>query len=98
MSEIEGKYEDEGSGELLACFADQIAKRRFEVPAVFFLEMYKPLTTLAYAAAQVSAPLFALLVGTQRCHALLDLLKSRANVELLITLIESRARGTAARH
>ena len=78
--------------------AEAIVRRGFEVPALFFLEMYKPLTTLAYNAGEVAAPLVAPFVGMDRCRDLLGLLKNRGNVELLMTLIEQRTQEIHAGH
>jgi len=83
-------------GDVLASCAEAVVQRGLETPAIFFLEMYKPLTTLAHASIQVGAPFFIPLVGLTRYQQLLTLLSSRENIESLICMIERGARQADA--
>lgn len=74
----------------LAALAEEIVTRRLSAPAIFLLELSKPLCGLAEAAGQVSLPILAALVGQGRSQELLNFLSSRDNIERLICLIEDR--------
>ena len=83
-----GDLGDERFELLLRSYAAKISERGLAIPAIFFLEMHKPLTTLAHTATQVGVtiaqPLFGSCFGAQ----LLKLLESRENVERLISYLE----------
>ncbi len=74
---------------LIEQLASGVHRRGLSLPAVFALEMYKPLTTLGHAATLVSAPLLMACFGTRFYQALLKLLESREQVEALILRIEA---------
>lgn len=75
---------------LISC-ADEVTKRGLSVPAIFFLEMYKPLTTIFGATCQTLNPFLIPILGAERSRVLLKFLESRENVEKLLVLIESRS-------
>ena len=78
--------------------ADEVCRRGLAVPAVFFLELYKPVTRLLHSGALVCAPLVTALFGARRLELVLSALESPARVERLIVMIEERSRcRTAAR-
>jgi len=77
---------------LLARFADKITERRMAIPAILFLEMHKPLTTLLHQASMVSISLVTPLVGAKFGQKFLQVLESRKNIETLICLLEDRQR------
>lgn len=72
--------------------ASAISNRRMGVPAIFLLEMYKPLTTAFHSAAIFSMPLVTMLVGTHLSNVLLQVLESRDLIEKLIQLLEIKER------
>jgi hypothetical protein len=76
---------DEG----INAIARQVCDRGLSVPAVFFLEMNKPLTGILHASAMVAGPSLKLLFGQQRAGIVESLLSSRANIERLIQRIEA---------
>lgn len=71
--------------------AEQIVKRRMEVPAVLFLEMHKPLSFVASQAAVVFAPFIVPLMGYENAQNYTRLFQKRENVERLIRRIETMA-------
>jgi len=77
---------------LLVRFADKITERRMAIPAILFLEMHKPLTTLLHQASMVSVSLVTPLVGAKFGQKFLQVLESRKNIETLICLLEDRQR------
>ena len=79
--------------EHLRTFAHEIVRRGLSMPAIFLFEMYKPLTTLGYASCQMAAPFIIPILGSARTSILLELLKSREHVEILLNLIELEERG-----
>jgi len=70
--------------------ANEVCKRGLAVPAIFFLELHKPWTTVAFSAASISVPLLVPLFGPKLMRLALHLLSSRDNVEQLIRMIEIR--------
>lgn len=74
--------------DLLCRAAAAVLQRRMTVPAVFFLEMYKPLTTCIQAAVVFSLPLLVPLFGSRLALRVVKVLDSRDNVEKLIRLLE----------
>ncbi|MDC0358447.1 hypothetical protein OAO01_06490 [Oligoflexia bacterium] len=75
---------------LLEELARQVLARGMEVAAIFFLELYKPLTSLFHTASVISVPLLVPLFGAKRSQDVLRILESRANVEQLIQLLEKQ--------
>ena len=75
--------------------AAHIQKRRMETPALFFLEMYKPLTGVCHALSLGSRPLLAALFGTKLTNQVEKLLESSANIEMLCKILEHKPRSIA---
>jgi len=73
---------------LIAKLADQIKKRKLEVPAILFLEMHKPLANVAGQTAVVLSPFLIPLVGFDNLNDFSRLLSKRENFERLIRLLE----------
>ena len=78
--------------ELLRRFADGVARRRLTVPAIFLLELHKPLSGLGHLVAEAFDPQTRCLVGSERAAAVLKLLESRDNVEFVIARLEEMTR------
>ena len=68
--------------------AAQVHKRGMALPAIFFLEMYTPLSSVAHAAALVSSPMLIPFFGAERYQAALQVVGSRDALEQLIQEIE----------
>jgi len=77
--------------QLLDDLARKVVRRRLQTPAIFFLEMNKPLTSLASTAITFSQPTLGAFFGFQRMAEWAALLNDRENVERLIQRIESLA-------
>jgi len=75
----------------LRALADAVCARGLAAPAVFFLELCKPLTTLGHSGMTICWPLCAALCGAKRMSALLSIAESRERVEQLIVMIERAA-------
>lgn len=73
---------------LIDAVARKVVQRRLEVPAVFFLEMNKPLSFIMGQSLLVAMPFLAPLLGIQRVEQLSQLLQERENVDRLIERIE----------
>ena len=71
---------------------DQVAKaivyRRLSAPAIFLLEMIKPLVSMFREGGVLVAPLFLFLVGTKLFKATLALMDNQQSIESLIKKIE----------
>ena len=76
--------------ERVSAIADTIVQRGYGVPALFFLEAYKPLTSVWHALFQVSLPMVEIALGRARTGELICLLESRENIELLLRAIEEK--------
>jgi hypothetical protein len=77
------------SAELVTKIAAEISRRKLIAPAIFALEMYKPIYGLFREGAVASAPILYPLVGGNLYNALCSLLNSSENIESLILKLES---------
>ncbi len=75
--------------EKLRFIADQIIGMGLAVPAVFFLEMNKPLRGIVQTGADAFKQVLAMALGQSNMDTLVELLKSEDAIERLIRLIES---------
>ncbi|MFH0940125.1 MAG: hypothetical protein V1899_12725 [Planctomycetota bacterium] len=73
---------------LLNQCAEWVVNKGLEAPILMFLEMHKPLTTLAAVTYAVSQPPLMLFFGFRRTEELRLLLTDRENVEALMQRIE----------
>lgn len=71
--------------------AREVVKRKLEVPAVFMLEMHRPLSFLGSQALIVGTPLIGALVGADNVLKLSKLMEDPRNVERLANRIEEMA-------
>ena len=76
---------------LLNRAAHVVVARGLEAPAIFMLEMHKPLAFVASQSLVVAAPLFGPLLGPHRVQQLSRLLHEPGSVDDLIRRIEERA-------
>lgn len=74
-----------------------IRARKLEIPAIFFLELHKPLATVISTASIVSFPVVAALFGRSLVDRVYRLLGDRAAVEKLIIGLETIERGSDGR-
>jgi hypothetical protein len=81
-------------------FADQLASRivnsGLEAPAIFFLELHKPLATFGGLVAAFVEPLAMPFFGAERVREFRELIEDRDRLEQFIRCIESKA--AAKRH
>jgi len=76
---------------LIEKIADGVVKRGMDTPAIFFLEMHKPLTFFASQGLIVLSPFVGPFVGIENVRIVSKLLEKRENVERLIQRIEELA-------
>ncbi len=74
--------------DLLTKLETLVRSRKFEVPAILFLEMHKPISRLAGNALIVFAPFVAPFVGIDNVHNYSRMLMQPGNVEKLILRLE----------
>ena len=74
--------------DLLTRLETLVRERKFEVPAILFLEMHKPISRLAGNALIVFAPFVAPFVGIDNVHNYSRMLMQPGNVEKLILRLE----------
>jgi len=77
--------------EPLELFVEGIVRRGLAVPAIFLLELHKPLSGLGHLVAEAFDPLTRCLLGSERAGAVLKLLESRDNIEYVLTRLEAGA-------
>jgi hypothetical protein len=77
---------------LLGQIVSFVTARRLEVPAVFLLELTKPLSFITSQAVVLASPVLGALLGLPAAEALYWVLEDRARVEKLIQSIEEAAR------
>ena len=73
---------------LIESYARKICSLGLTTPAIFLLEMHKPLTSVFHTAITLAEPVSAPIFGAERIHGLREFLSIRENVELLITRLE----------
>ncbi len=78
---------------LLDRIAAEVVRRGMVTPAVFFIELNRPLSFLAGQAAHVLFPFLAPLLGVGLARQLAELLEEPANVDRLLGKIEQLAVG-----
>ena len=80
--------------EKLQAFADKICERGFGMPALFFLEMYKPLANVAGTLGEGFHPIIGSVFGKQRTGELIELCKDRKLFNEFLDMIEERLKVT----
>ncbi len=73
----------------LEAVAQAIVERRLTVPAVFFLELHRPLAGLAGQAAVLGTPLLAPLLGLDRFRTLQRVLADPAQFNAFLDRLEA---------
>lgn len=73
----------------LATFARRIVNGGLTAPALFFLELHKPLSNIFYNLALFAQPIFGPLFGAERIFTLRKLLSRPENIERLCQAIEA---------
>jgi hypothetical protein len=84
------------SDALLHQLAEAVVRRGLETPAVFFLELNRPLTFLAGQATHVLMPFLAPLVGVGRMQEVSRLLDDPRSIDRLLERIERLQRQQPA--
>ena len=75
--------------------AEEVVRRGLVTPAVFFLELHRPLGFLAGQATHLLSPFLGPLLGMQNVRLLARLLEDPASVDRLLERIEARERDRA---
>jgi len=82
--------ENHDSQELIEKISDEIFRRRMVSPAIFVLEMYKPLYGLMREGANFAAPILMPLLGAKLYRDAFNILQSSSEIEKLIQSLEAR--------
>ena len=82
---------DEERDEVIEKWAQKVAARGLETPAILFLEMHKPLSFFASQGLIITMPFLSAFVGPEVIAKYSRLLEDRQNVERLIQRIEELA-------
>jgi len=96
--EAETRLEESPSGgaeELVETFAHAIVRKGLATPAVFLLELHKPVAPLGSVLLLGAMPFLAPFVGFSTLERLALFVEERSNVERLIARIEELSRGDA---
>lgn len=75
----------------LTLIATSVQRRGLETPAIFFLELYKPLSQVLQNVVFFSTPIFAPIFGLENMQRAAKILESSESVEQLIQKIERNA-------
>lgn len=94
MPPLETDLPPEERDRLLERAAQEVVRRRLEVPTILALELHRPLAFLSSQALVVFTPLLAPAFGLQNLQKLSHLLEDRANLDRLINRIEELADTT----
>jgi hypothetical protein len=79
---------DKDRDTFIEAVAQRVVKMRMEAPAIFFLEMHKPLAFVAGQSLLVASPVLAPFFGIDKVGQASEIMSDRANVERLIRRIE----------
>jgi hypothetical protein len=88
---LEAELSVEERDRLLEQAAQEVVRRRLEVPALLVLELHRPLTFLSSQALVVFTPLLAPAFGLENLQKLSRLLEDRTNLDRLLDRIEALA-------
>jgi hypothetical protein len=91
MNDLGEPLSEEEIKEVIDEIASTIIKRRLETAAILFLEMNKPLSTIAGQGMVVAMPFLGPIFGPVRMARYTRFLQTRENVERLIQRIEEMA-------
>lgn len=75
-------------------FVKLVDERGLHVPAIWFLELHKPLSFFASQSVLLGSGFLAPIFGPQKVQQFAKLLESRDNVELVIRRIEEKSVAT----
>ena len=79
----------------ISAWASSMHRRGLGAPAIFMLEMYKPLSSVGHAALTFSGPVLSAFFGPKNIESALELLGERDAIERLIVEIENLAQQAA---
>lgn len=82
--------------QIIDTFARAVVRRKLQAPAILFLEMHRPLTTLASACVTFSQPTLGAFFGFGRMAEWASLLNDRGNTERLVGRIEELSAAGAS--
>lgn len=82
---------DEERDAMVEKFAQMVDARGLHIPAIWFLELHKPLSFFASQSVVLGSGFLAPIFGPQKVQQFSKLLESRDNVELLIRRIEEKS-------
>lgn len=85
----DGELTEEKTSETLERLAASVRKRRLEMPAILALEMHKPLSGFLANSAVALSPFLVPFFGFDATNDTTRVLERRANVERLITMLET---------
>lgn len=88
------KHESDNQLEQMQQFARMLCDRGFGMPALFFLEMYKPFTTVAGIIGEGFHPLLAAVLGAARTRELIEVLKDRDRYNRFLDVLEAQLNQT----
>jgi hypothetical protein len=81
--------------EIIDYLAQNVIRRKLQTPAIFFLELNKPMSTVASNMITFAQPSLGAFFGFRRMAEWAALLNERENVEMLIQRIESLSSRSA---
>jgi hypothetical protein len=90
------EYTVEEQEQLLDRIADQIVRRRLQMPAALFLEMHRPLRFFAGQGLLFASPLLGAFFGLDQIYKFSRLVEDPATVDRLLQRIEERSREEQA--
>ena len=82
-------YSQQDNHDSVAFLVEQIKKRRLLTPALLFLEMHRPLQTLAHSGALLAEPILNMLVGPDLMQNALRVLGTPEEIDRLIDMLRA---------
>ena len=86
---LPGEFSEAEIQEFIQTIAEKIVRRGMSVPAIFSLELMKPVSLISSASLTVCQPLLEVLVSPQQIEKMAFVLGDRDRVESLLVAIET---------
>src|ERR1041385_6276081 len=91
------EYTPEEQEKLLDRIAEQVVRRRLEMPAALFLEMHRPLRFFASQGLLLASPLLGAFFGMEEIYKFSRLVDDPATVDRLMERIEAQSQASGVR-
>lgn len=94
--ENEVQLSPQREAELIALISESILSRRMQAPAIFALEMYKPMSGMLNSLIFAFYPFLTAVIGLDRYKEAIELFRSPESIEKLLLSLEGKTQDNKA--